>query len=99
MGWYTRTSKGADVYMFYYQNGGEMQDAATGKLVITKDALQKHYQVHADAVRNDKILTQAIYGMDGKIFDPARMVDSCFLVPLPSLASTVSLISSIESLP
>jgi len=73
MGWYTRTSKGADVYMFYYQNGGEMQDAATGKLVITKDALQKHYQVHADAVRNDKILTQAIYGMDGKIFDQTVM--------------------------
>jgi inositol-phosphate transport system substrate-binding protein len=68
MGWYTRTSKGADIYMFYYQNGGEMQDSATGKLVIVKDALQKHYQVHADAVRNDKILTQAIYGMDGKQF-------------------------------
>jgi inositol-phosphate transport system substrate-binding protein len=69
MGWYSRTSKGADIYMFYYQNGGEMQDAATGKLVIVKDALQKHFQVHADAVRNDKIMTQAIYGMDGKQFD------------------------------
>src|SRR6266545_3533108 len=66
-------AKGVDVYMFYYQNGGEMQDTATGKLVITKDALQKHYQVHADAVRNDKILTQAIYGMDGKIFDQTVM--------------------------
>jgi inositol-phosphate transport system substrate-binding protein len=73
MGWYTRTSKGADVYMFYYQNGGEMQDSATGKLVIVKDALQKHFQVHGDAVRNDKILTQAIYGMDGKIFDQTVM--------------------------
>jgi inositol-phosphate transport system substrate-binding protein len=68
LGWYSRTSKGADIYMFYYQNGGEMQDAATAKLVIMKDALQKHFQVHADAVRNDKIMTGAIYGMDGKQF-------------------------------
>jgi len=73
MGWYSRTSKGADIYMFYYQNGGVMQDDATGKLVVVKDALQKHYQVHADAVRNDKIMTQAIYGMDGKIFDQTVM--------------------------
>lgn len=69
--WYSRPSKGADIYMFYYQNGGETQDTATGKLVIVKDALQKHYQVHADAVRNDKIMTQAIYGMDaGKAWHP-----------------------------
>ena len=72
-GWYSRPSKGADIYMFYYQNGGVMQDDATGKLVVVKDALQKHYQVHADAVRNDKIMTQAIYGMDGKIFDQTVM--------------------------
>src|SRR6266536_4575762 len=65
-GWYSRPSKGADIYMFYYQNGGETQDAATGKLVVVKDALLKHFQVHADAVRNDKIMAQAIYGMDGK---------------------------------
>ena len=71
MGWYSRPSKGADIYMFYYQNGGEMQDQATGKLVIAKDALQKHYQVHADAVRTDKIMTQSIYGMDaGKEWHP-----------------------------
>src|SRR5438128_2588606 len=55
-GWYSRPSKGADIYMFYYQNGGEMQDTATAKLVIVKDALQKHFQVHGDAVRNDKIM-------------------------------------------
>ena len=65
-GWYSRPSKGADIYMFYYQNGGETQDAATGKLVVVKDALLKHFQVHADAVRNDKIMAQAIYGMDSK---------------------------------
>ena len=71
MGWYSRTSKGADIYMFYYQNGGEMQDTATAKLVIVKDALLKHFQIHADAVRNDKIMTQSIYGMDaGKEWHP-----------------------------
>jgi len=71
MGWYSRPSKGADIYMFYYQNGGEMQDAATAKLVIVKDALQKHFQVHADAVLNDKIMTKSIYGMDaGKEWHP-----------------------------
>ena len=57
--------------MFYYQNGGEMQDTATAKLVIVKDALLKHFQIHADAVRNDKIMTQSIYGMDaGKEWHP-----------------------------
>jgi len=71
MGWYSRPSKGADIYMFYYQNGGEMQDSATAKLVIVKDALQKHFQVHADAVVNDKIMTKSIYGMDaGKEWHP-----------------------------
>ncbi|TMF63126.1 MAG: extracellular solute-binding protein [Chloroflexi bacterium] len=70
-GWYSRPSKGADIYMFYYQNGGEMQDTATAKLVIVKDALLKHFQIHADAVRNDKIMTQSIYGMDaGKEWHP-----------------------------
>src|SRR5437867_739157 len=70
-GWYSRPSKGADIYMFYYQNGGEMQDTATAKLVIVKDALQKHFQVHADAVRNDKIMTQPNYGMEaGKEWHP-----------------------------
>jgi len=70
-GWWSRTSKGADIYMFYYQNGGVMQDDATAKLVIVKDALQKHFQVHADAVRNDKIMTAQIYGMDtGKVWHP-----------------------------
>jgi len=71
MGWYSRPSKGADIYIFYYQNGGEMQDSATAKLVIVKDALQKHFQVHADAVLNDKIMTKSIYGMDaGKEWHP-----------------------------
>src|SRR5205809_7032473 len=48
-----------------------MQDTATAKLVIVKDALQKHFQVHADAVLNDKIMTKTIYGMDaGKEWHP-----------------------------
>ena len=50
-GWYHRPSQGADFYSWYYQNGGQMQDQETGKLVIVKDALAKHYQVHYDAVR------------------------------------------------
>jgi inositol-phosphate transport system substrate-binding protein len=75
MAWYSRASKGADIYMFYYQNGGEMQDAASGKLIIVKDALQKHFQVHADAVRNDKIMTSAIYGMQGQQWHQSVAVD------------------------
>lgn len=66
MGWYHRPTKGADHYMFYYQNGGQMQDQATGKLVIVKDALEKHYQVHANAVRTDKITPDTLYGSQFK---------------------------------
>lgn len=54
-GWYHRPTQGADHYMFYYQNGGQMQDPESGKLVLVKDALEKHYQLHYNAVRTDKI--------------------------------------------
>jgi inositol-phosphate transport system substrate-binding protein len=54
-GWYHRPTKGADHYMFYYQNGGVMQDKESGKLVLVKDALEKHYQLHYDAVKTNKI--------------------------------------------
>ncbi len=75
MGWYSRASKGADIYIFYYQNGGQIQDPESGKLVIVKDALQKHFQVHADAVLNDKIMTSAIYGMQGQQWHQTVAVD------------------------
>lgn len=66
MGWYHRPTKGADHYMFYYQNGGQMQDAGTGKLVLVKDALQKHYQLHANAVLTDGITPKTLYGSQFK---------------------------------
>src|SRR2546430_16439081 len=57
--------------MSYDRKGGGGQAAETAKLVIVKDALQKHFQVHADAVVNDKIMTKTIYGMDaGKEWHP-----------------------------
>ncbi len=65
-GWYHRQSKGADFYGYYYAQGGQLQDSATGKLVLVKDALEKHFQIHADAVVTDKITPKAIYGMDSK---------------------------------
>lgn len=65
-GWFHRQSKGADFYGYYYAQGGQMQDGATGKLVLLKDALEKHYQIHANAVISDKITTKAVYGMQGR---------------------------------
>jgi inositol-phosphate transport system substrate-binding protein len=66
MGWFHRPSKGADFYGYYYAQGGQMQDAATGKLVLVKGALEKYYQMHADAVITDKITPKVVYGMAGK---------------------------------
>jgi inositol-phosphate transport system substrate-binding protein len=66
MGWFHRPSKGADFYGYYYAQGGEMQDAASGKLILSKGPLEKYYQIHADAVVTDKITPKAIYGMQGK---------------------------------
>jgi inositol-phosphate transport system substrate-binding protein len=66
-GWYHRPTKGHDHYMFYYMNGGEMQDKASGKLVITKSALEKHFQLHFDAV-NTKVTSPTLIGSDFKIW-------------------------------
>jgi inositol-phosphate transport system substrate-binding protein len=66
MGWYHRPTKGHDHYMFYYQNGGQMQDRESGKLVIVQSALEKHYQVHHDAVRVAKITPDTLYGSQFK---------------------------------
>jgi inositol-phosphate transport system substrate-binding protein len=67
-GWYHRPSRGPDFYEFYYQQGGQMQDPDSGKLVITKDALEKFFQMHFDAVKTAKITPESFMGMDGKIW-------------------------------
>jgi inositol-phosphate transport system substrate-binding protein len=67
-GWYGRSTKGFDHYMFYFQNGGQMQDPDTGKLVIVKDALEKFFQLHYDAVKTHKITPENFLGMEGKIW-------------------------------
>jgi inositol-phosphate transport system substrate-binding protein len=63
-GWYHRPTRGHDHYMFYYANGGRMQDAESGNLVITRDALEKHYQLHYDAVNTWNITPQNFLGSD-----------------------------------
>lgn len=63
-GWYHRPTKGHDHYMFYYANGGRMQDPESGKLVITRDALEKHFQLHYDAVNTWNITPQNFLGSD-----------------------------------
>jgi inositol-phosphate transport system substrate-binding protein len=65
-GWYHRQTQGTDFYSWYYQNGGQMQDKESGKLVLVKDALSKFYQVHFDAVRTLKITPESMLGTDGR---------------------------------
>jgi inositol-phosphate transport system substrate-binding protein len=67
-GWYHRPSQGVDFYSWYYQNGGQMQDKETGKLVLVKDALAKHYQVHYDAVRAQKITPENMIGTESRVW-------------------------------
>lgn len=66
-GWYPRPTKGHDHYMFYYQNGGEMQDKASGKLVIVPSALEKYFSVYATAVQT-KVTSPTHIGSDFKIW-------------------------------
>jgi inositol-phosphate transport system substrate-binding protein len=67
-GWYHRPTRGHDHYMFYFQNGGQMQDKESGKLVIVKDALEKHFQLHHDAVKVDKITPENFIGSELRLF-------------------------------
>ena len=48
-GFWTRWGQGNDWYEFYYSFGGELQDPATGKLIMSKDAWTKYYQFFYDA--------------------------------------------------
>ena len=63
-GWYHRPTRGHDHYIFYYQNGGQMQDPESGKLVIVRDALEKHFQLHQDAVKTHKITPENLIGSE-----------------------------------
>lgn len=49
-GFYPRPKKGGDYWQFYKAFGGELQDSATGKLVLDKQALLAYYQFFYDAV-------------------------------------------------
>ena len=64
MGWYHRPTRGHDHYMFYFANGGRMQDAESGNLVIVRDALEKHFQLHYDVVNTWNITPQNFLGSD-----------------------------------
>ena len=66
MGWYHRSTRGNDFYMFYYQQGGEMQERSSGKLVLVPSALEKYYQLHYNAVKVDKITPENFIGLQGK---------------------------------
>jgi inositol-phosphate transport system substrate-binding protein len=64
--WYHRSARGNDFYMFYYQQGGEMQEKSSGKLVVVPSALEKYYQLHYNAVKVDKITPENFIGLPGK---------------------------------
>lgn len=63
-GWWHRPTRGHDHYMFYFQNGGRMQDAESGNLVITRDALVEHFALHANAVNEWGITPENFIGSD-----------------------------------
>jgi inositol-phosphate transport system substrate-binding protein len=67
-GWYHRPSRGPDFYEFYYQQGGQMQDLESGKLILSKEPLEKFFQMHFDAVKTNKITPENFMGTDGKIW-------------------------------
>jgi inositol-phosphate transport system substrate-binding protein len=66
MGWYHRSTRGNDFYMFYFLYGGRMQDEASGKLVITKSALARYFQLHYDVVNTSKITPKTLMGSDAR---------------------------------
>jgi inositol-phosphate transport system substrate-binding protein len=65
-GWYHRPTRGNDFYMFYFLFGGRMQDEASGKLVISKSALERYFQLHYDAVNTAKITPKNFLGTDAR---------------------------------
>ena len=49
-GFYPRVSNGPDYWQFYQSFGGEMQDAASGKLIYDQGAMTRFYKFFVDAV-------------------------------------------------
>ncbi|HXF68189.1 MAG TPA: extracellular solute-binding protein [Thermoflexus sp.] len=49
-GYWPRPRRGLDFYQFYMAFGGQLQDPQTGKLVLDREALLKHFQFHYDTV-------------------------------------------------
>jgi inositol-phosphate transport system substrate-binding protein len=66
-GFWHRPSKGPDFYEFYYAFGGRAQDPATGKLVLTKDAMLKHLKFHG-TLTAEKLMRPDVLGMEWKEF-------------------------------
>lgn len=67
-GFYHRPRQGADFYMFYYAFGGEMQDSATGKLILDKEALLKEYRFFHDTVYKYKTTLPNLIGTEWNIW-------------------------------
>lgn len=67
-GYWTRPRKGGDFYAVYFAFGGEMQDPATGKLVLVKDAFLKHLKFHYDTVFTYKTTPEGFIGTEWKIW-------------------------------
>jgi len=67
-GYWHRPKKGGDFYHIYFAFGGEMQDPDTGKLVVVKDALLKHFKFHYDTVFTYETTPKDFIGTDWKVW-------------------------------
>ncbi|MDP3046398.1 MAG: extracellular solute-binding protein, partial [Chloroflexota bacterium] len=63
-GFWTRWGQGNDWYEFYYSFGGQLQDPATGKLVMVKDAWQKYYEFFYNAFNTSGVSRKDCIGAD-----------------------------------
>jgi len=63
-GFYPRATKGPDFWQFYVVNGGAMEDAESGKLVLDRAALLKYYRFFHDAVFTYGVTKKNHLGMD-----------------------------------
>ena len=70
-GFWTRWGQGNDWYEFYYSFGGQLQDPATGKLVMVKDAWTKYYQFFYDVFNTSQVCRKdAIGASSSKVVYP-----------------------------
>lgn len=63
-GFWTRWGQGNDWFSFYYSFGGQLQDPATGKLVMVKDAWQKYYEFFYNAFNTSGVSRKDCIGAD-----------------------------------